>query len=393
MIQPLAATLFGLLALICLGCSPGPADRPGPPQTAPVINLQPASQDITIGQATTFRVGAVGAEPLTYQWKWNGMAVEGANATTFTTPAAVSSDHQTALTVTVTNPHGTVTSAPAVLAVAGSPRPPKAGDLRFKDVCAFPFPLAPRDYFNINGLYYIAYPNTVGVPLSVGSPGPAVPSGNPINVYWSFDVSILPEGAPRRTTSYQSGRLNELTADLGTLAGPGNMIASLDLCDGQNAYGLSNIQTSAAHGFLPATRRLPVEDLQAAATQEGQLSRVITAVARTAGQALFISYGWQEDTTTLYEARVATATLATIGSEASALAEQGYIITAFGGTSQDGYVLVGTRVQGDTMPRPLAWVTWPHGPSMGRGYAVVGRVYGTSPSDPDKATELRILQQ
>ena len=43
------------------------------------------------------------------------------------------------------------------------------------------------------------------------------------------------------------------------------------------------------------------------------------------------------------------------------MAGEGYIISAFGGNDIDGYLLVGMRVQGDTLPRPIEGVT-PTGP-------------------------------
>ena len=38
---------------------------------------------------------------------------------------------------------------------------------------------------------------------------------------------------------------------------------------------------------------------------------------------------------------------------ATTLANDGYFISAFGGNDTDGYILVGMRVAGDTMPRPV----------------------------------------
>jgi hypothetical protein len=121
-------------------------------------------------------------------------------------------------------------------------------------------------------------------------------------------------------------------------------------------------------------------DFQAAATQEGAQGRVITATSYDVnGNVYYISYGWRNDPSTVYEAQVATATLATMATVATNLANQGYIITATG--SQDAHdgvngpvLLVGTRVQGDTMPRPVLVV--PGGgdptPIFKQGYAVVG---------------------
>ena len=64
---------------------------------------------------------------------------------------------------------------------------------------------------------------------------------------------------------------------------------------------------------------------------------------------------------------------------AQQLAGQGYIITAMGGTAADGILLVGTRVHGDTMPRPIMVIDVPQdgGPAILNqlGYAVVGLLY------------------
>lgn len=95
-------------------------------------------------------------------------------------------------------------------------------------------------------------------------------------------------------------------------------------------------------------------NLPAAATQEGASSRVITAVSNNAGAITYLSYGWQADTATIYEAQVVTASPTDAPTAAASLAAQGFIITATGLADSGGNVLlVGTRVQGDTMARPF----------------------------------------
>jgi|HubBroStandDraft_1064217.scaffolds.fasta_scaffold138407_2 hypothetical protein len=64
----------------------------------------------------------------------------------------------------------------------------------------------------------------------------------------------------------------------------------------------------------------------------------------------------------------------TVGDAAMALAASGYIITAFGGTGDNGFLLVGTRVQGDTTPRPPVVNPENIGEMLLEGYAVVGYV-------------------
>ena len=76
-----------------------------------------------------------------------------------------------------------------------------------------------------------------------------------------------------------------------------------------------------------------------------------------------MSYGWQSDTSTVYDATVweaNTSDSAAIATELAGLASQGYIITAAGGNATDGLVLVGTRVHGDTLARPY-WFSSPSG--------------------------------
>jgi uncharacterized protein (TIGR03437 family) len=89
--------------------------------TLPAITTQPANQTVTLGQMATFTVAATGTLPLTYQWQRNGTNV-GINAATYTTPATLIADNGAAFTVTITNPAGSVTSAPpAILTVNAFP--------------------------------------------------------------------------------------------------------------------------------------------------------------------------------------------------------------------------------------------------------------------------------
>jgi hypothetical protein len=113
-----------------------------------------------------------------------------------------------------------------------------------------------------------------------------------------------------------------------------------------------------------------MENLQGASTEEGASGRVITAVTLQGTQATYLSYGWQGDAATVYETRAVTATSSAVGASATDLAQQGYIITAFGGNDTDGFLLVGTRAQGQTAPRTLTVGGWADYP--GRGSACVG---------------------
>lgn len=83
----------------------------------PVISMQPVSQTVVAGQSATFSVTAVSASPLTYQWAENGVAISGAINSYYTTPPTLAADNNSQFAVVVTNPSGSVMSAPARLAV------------------------------------------------------------------------------------------------------------------------------------------------------------------------------------------------------------------------------------------------------------------------------------
>ena len=86
---------------------------------APAITTQPASQTVTAGQSATFSVADTGTAPLTYQWTKNGVAISGANSSSYTTPATATTDKGSQFGVTVSNTAGSVTSSAAVLTVNG----------------------------------------------------------------------------------------------------------------------------------------------------------------------------------------------------------------------------------------------------------------------------------
>ncbi len=73
---------------------------------------------VTAGQTANFNVAATGRGPLNYQWQRNGVAISGATSSSYTTPAATSSDNGAQFTVLVTNTVGSATSVAATLTVS-----------------------------------------------------------------------------------------------------------------------------------------------------------------------------------------------------------------------------------------------------------------------------------
>jgi len=86
---------------------------------APVITIQPFSQQASSGDTVRFAVEAVGIPNLRYQWRLNGSDLPGATGTTFILNLTnVQVSQAGAYTAVVTNNFGMVTSAVAMLSVS-----------------------------------------------------------------------------------------------------------------------------------------------------------------------------------------------------------------------------------------------------------------------------------
>jgi hypothetical protein len=221
----------------------------------------------------------------------------------------------------------------------------------------------------------------VGTPLSMGTNCTGVNS--PLNCSWLFVTFPLPDGMTGMTTTYQSSEIyGDLTTDLSTLSVGDTVVTSLDLESANNAYAISSIQASQASGFSFTSNSVLPAQVQAMASQLGQQSQVITAISYdSCGNVFFLAYAWQGDTN-VYEVTVVTTTIDNVGASANSLAAAGYIITALGGDPTDGFLLVGTRVKGDTLARPILVVV-PTSPAdliplFQSGDAIVGYVVNSA---------------
>ena len=87
---------------------------------APAITNEPVDETVTAGQTATFSVAASGTDPLSYQWYFNtNTLLSGAASSSLEIADAQSSDAG-GYSVVVTNAYGSVTSAVAMLTVAGA---------------------------------------------------------------------------------------------------------------------------------------------------------------------------------------------------------------------------------------------------------------------------------
>ena len=93
-----------------------PVVRPVPAQ-APAITAQPADAAVTVGGSATFTVSASGTAPLAFQWRRDGVNIEGAVSAAYTTPPLGLLDNGARYSVVVSNGVGSVASGEATLAV------------------------------------------------------------------------------------------------------------------------------------------------------------------------------------------------------------------------------------------------------------------------------------
>lgn len=212
---------------------------------------------------------------------------------------------------------------------------------------------------------------------------------------WQFLPWSLPAGMTGLTTGYFRNDLESFQGvlngtspgdQIGSLSTPNTVITSLSILAANDVFALSWIQSAQSSGFDMAQHTVALSDFQAATTQEGEQGRVITAVSYNGSDVFYLSYGWQGDTSSVYETQVATATIDTVTSVITNLAGQGYIITAIEGQDTvdgSGVLVVGTRVKGDTMPRPIM-VSPPEDSAFnaltGQGYAMVAVANNTAES-------------
>ena len=91
--------------------------------TKPAISSQPSSTTVLPGQKAAFSITATGSAPLSYQWQRGAVAISGATASAYTTPAVASSDNGAQFRIVVSNAVGQVTSNIATLTVNSAVAP------------------------------------------------------------------------------------------------------------------------------------------------------------------------------------------------------------------------------------------------------------------------------
>lgn len=375
--RKISIAILALISSLAAGCGSGSTPST-PPQPAAIVT-QPQNDTVIVGQTAQFAVTASGTAPISYQWSKNSVVILGATNSSYVTPATAESDSGSVFTVTVSNSLGSVTSNSAGLLVLTQPGPaPIAGDLRFRQIDA---PATIDGYLgHINTLFpapsSFSYSPEYGTPLSVGV-SCAGPTGVTGNCFYAYETYYLPQGVTGLSLVYQTDYYSNFNANLSAVPAGNCVVNSLDLEPSYDAYGLSLQCSDAVSGFDMASHAILPSSFRTAATQEGAQSRVITSLSFDAGNLTYLAYGWQNDASTVYEVDVEPATLDNFQTVASNLASNGYILTAIGGEVTDGLLLVGTRVKGNTTPRPMRFQSYLNPPPVQmniEGYAIVGLV-------------------
>jgi len=398
----LLLTYASALAVTACGSGSAPDMSGGtPPVIPPGITAQPANQSVPMGLSATFAVTATGSSPQ-FQWTKDGAMIAGATGGTYRTPATAFADSGAAFAVTVSNAAGSVTSTAAMLSVTA--RAPTAGDLRFQQVDA---PYIVNGWGNAGvalstfllGRMAESFAPSIGTPFYVGSNGNCSPTPvtNGTGCAWAFsEFPYTATPADTVAAGYAGDFYDSFQTDLQSSAWPGfsnglspaspaSVITSLDLEPASVLFGLSWVQSAQQTGFLMQQNTVAPADLQAAATHEGAAGRVITALSDNNGQITYLSYAWLADTATIYEARAVFTPTAGAVAAAATLAKQGYILTATGQADSSGnLVLVGTRVEGDSLPRPFvaAQGSLQVTAMQQQGYAPVGVIVDLTQTDP-----------
>ncbi|MFP5227721.1 MAG: hypothetical protein ACLGXA_08810 [Acidobacteriota bacterium] len=367
--MPSALPVF-CFAILCtgsaqiLGCGSSAQSMPMPGQGVS-ITTQPSNQSVPLGQVATFTVIASGTAPLSYQWAQNGSIISGATGAAYTTPVVTASDSGSKFVVTISDSVNSITSNAVTLTVG--PRSPKTGDLRFQEVGSVSeeeqsLQGSTSSIFNTQGQWC---DGCVGSPLTIGdsadcSPQPAASQ----RCIWGFFTTPLPPGQSGLNTYYLGGQYANFGSDLTSspvtnmppAQASNSVVTSLDFQPTFNAYAMAWIQTVQQDGAFDMRREIvPASAVASTVAADATASRVVTAVSFDANdQANLLSYGWQGDTTTVYDTAVMTvAAEAGIESAVQTLAGEGYIVTAFGGDPVNGFLIVGTKVHGDTLARPI----------------------------------------
>jgi hypothetical protein len=121
-----SAAVMLTITLVLVACGGG--DTPTAAPVGVAIVSHPTTTSAALGSTATFTVGATGTTPR-YQWRKNGIDIDGATDASYTTPPATVDDYGALFSAVATNDVNTVVSGQAVL--ASGDVVPSAGPIEF----------------------------------------------------------------------------------------------------------------------------------------------------------------------------------------------------------------------------------------------------------------------
>lgn len=381
----LSCTVLMITLLPGIGCG-GRSDSVSGPTTPLAIYTQPKDASVPMGLAAAFSVGAWGTG-LQYQWLRDGVAIAGANGSSYTTPATSFSDDGEGFSVEVRSGSGVVRSAVAHLTVTA--RAPLAGDLRFQQVDA------PS---TVNGWNLVRLaPGTI----ACGLPGQGAMAMWFEGTAFAFPLWNAPctwnaagyadvAGGPAPTSAYEVGSFAALAANLNqppdaslpSAADPGSVVTAIGLVPSSDGVAFGYVHVSGGPAYTLYQADVSAAQFADAAAAECSRGYVITAFYVNGTRVHYFAYGWAGDPQGVYETSVVSGSLGQVDSLVKTLAAGGYIVTATGSTQAEdgsGVWIVGTRLRGDTLPRPVLVEDSGFDQLQAGGYALVAPVLQYGP--------------
>ena len=385
---PRSVWLFPMAAALGLtGCGGG-NPLTSPTGTAPQIVTQPQSTTIPLDSSATLSVNATGTGPLSYQWSENANALAGASAASLTTPALQMADSGDKFTVTVSNAFGSVTSDVATITIG--PRSPDARDLRFKHVqLAASLQPTPCSVGQIcldsvtalfpGGGIGSQYQGVVASPLEAGN-SVCSPFSTGEECEWLYETYSPPTDVAGFNVLYTTSALSSINSVIQSIV-PNGVMTAVDIQLVAQAFAYSEeVDPTATGGFTVQQLNVTDTTLAAAVSQWASQGIVVTAVTADARSGIdLVGYKWSDAASTTYDAQAVLTSYASAATQGQALSKQGYILTAIGTADANLVLLVGTKVHGDSLPRPF-YSTSTQGENIGTrtgGMVVVGFLVGT----------------
>ncbi len=123
----------------------------------------------------------------------------------------------------------------------------------------------------------------------------------------------------------------------------------MDLQQSQGVYAVR--YQDGAGQFTGSLQTVPLQSFPGLLASAGLEGRVVTVISLTGTQVSYLAYSWSKDPAETFDTASITCPLTGVVTASSTLASLGYFVTAVGGNNADGFIVVGTKHAGDSMPR------------------------------------------